>query len=260
MTNVAKKIVNTLAAIGLGLAITNVNPVKAAQLTISGQSNIFGAGKTSAPAPGGGFGGQLPPVFNFAAGPGQVLTFSNISGIVNYSGASPATSTNGNGDGGYLSGTNILSYGGISGIRSDNAFAFLVGVFLNDSEPTGTGPLALDFTNNTSFAELAPELNQTFFIGDGLTGSGLGNIQRFLVPDQATRLFLGFADGNAVQGFPPIPVLPGGYSNNTGSLVANFDIQPATESVPEPGTILGALACVAWGITNKRKQRKNAGV
>jgi hypothetical protein len=61
MTNVAKKIVNTLAAIGLGLAVTNVNPVKAAQLTISGNSNIFGAGKTSAPAPGGGTGGQLPP-------------------------------------------------------------------------------------------------------------------------------------------------------------------------------------------------------
>src|SRR4028119_39813 len=150
MTNVAKKIVNTLAAIGLGLAVTNANPVKAAQLNVSGDSNIFGAGKTSAPAPGGGFGGQLPPMFDFAAGPGKVLTFSNISGSVNYSGSSTATSTNGNGDGGYLSGTNILSYGGISGIRTDNAFAFLVGVFLNDSEPTGSGPLALDFTNNTS--------------------------------------------------------------------------------------------------------------
>src|SRR4028118_1062628 len=104
MTNVAKKIVNTLAAIGLGLAITNVNPVKAAQLTISGQSNIFGAGKTSAPAPGGGFGGQLPPMFDFAAGPGKVLTFSNISGIVNFSLLNPVTSTNGIGDGrAYLS-------------------------------------------------------------------------------------------------------------------------------------------------------------
>ena len=253
MTNVAKKIVNTLAAIGLGLAITNVNPVKAAQLTISADSNIFGAGKTSAPAPGGDTGGQLPPMFNFAAAAGKVLTFSNISGSVNFSGFSN-TSTNGNGDGNYMYGTNIFSYGGISGIRNDNAFAFLVGVFLNDSAPTGTGPLALDFTNNTSFADLAPQLNQTFFIGDGLTGSGLGNIQRFFVPDQATRLFLGFADGRGFQG------LPGYYSDNTGSLVANFDIQPATEPVPEPGTILGALACVAWGITNKRKQIKNTGV
>ena len=254
MTNLAKKIVNTLAAIGLGLAVTNVNPVKAAQLNISGDSNIFGAGKISAPAPGGGTGGQLPPMFNFAAAAGQVLTFSNISGIVNFS-ASPATSTNGIGDGrAFLSGTNISSYGGISGIRNDNAIAFLVGVFLNDSEPTGSGPSALDFTNNTSFAELAPELNQTFFIGDGLTGSGLGNIQRFLVPEQATRLFLGFADGFAVQGAPAY------YDDNTGSLVANFELQPAAEPIPEPCTILGTLAFAAWGVTNKRKQRKNASV
>jgi hypothetical protein len=254
MTNVAKKIVNTLAAIGLGLAVTNVNPVKAAQLNISADSNILGAGKISAPAPGGGTGGQLPPLYNFAAATGQVLTFSNISGSVNYS-AFPETSTNGIGDGrAYLSGTNISSYGGISGIRNDNAIGFLVGVFLNDSEPTGSGPSALDFTNNTSFAELSPQLNQTFFIGDGLTGSGLGNIQRFLVPEQATRLFLGFADGYAVQG------APGYYSDNTGSVVANFEIQSAAEPVPEPCTILGTLAFAAWGVTNKRKQRKNAGV
>ena len=254
MTNVAKKIVNTLAAIGLGLAVTNVNPVKAAQLTISADSNIFGAGKISAPAPGGALGGQLPPLYNFAAAAGQVLTFSNISGTVNYS-ALPITSTNGVPDGrAYLAGTNISSVGGISGIQNDNAIGFLVGVFLNDSEPTGSGPSPLNFTNNTSFAELSPQLNQTFFIGDGLTGSGVGNIQRFLVPEQATRLFLGFADGGNVQG------LPGFYNDNTGSVVANFDIQSATEPVPEPGTMLGALACVAWGVTNKRKQRNNTGV
>src|SRR4028118_577356 len=197
MTNVAKKIVNTLAAIGLGLAVTNVNPVKAAQLTISADSNIFGAGKTSAPAPGGGTGGQLPPRYNFAAAAGQVLTFSNISGNVSYA-PFPEVS-NVSGDGRAPFGTNISSYGGISGIRNDNAIAFLVGVFLNDSEPTGSGPSPLDFTNNTSFAELSPQLNQTFFIGDGLTGSGVGNIQRFLVPEQATRLFLGFADGAGYQ-------------------------------------------------------------
>jgi hypothetical protein len=252
MTNAAKKIVNTLAAIGLGLAVTNVNPVKAVQLTISGNSNIFGAGKTSAPAPGGGTGGQLPVLFNFAAAAGQVLTFSNISGNVSYA-PFPEVS-NVSGDGRAPFGTNISSYGGISGIRNDNAIAFLVGVFLNDSEPTGSGPSPLDFTNNTSFAELSPQLNQTFFIGDGLTGSGVGNIQRFLVPDQATRLFLGFADGNGIQG------LPAYYNDNTGSLVANFELQSAAEPVPEPCTILGTLAFAAWGVTNKRKQRKNASV
>ena len=182
-----------------------------------------------------------------------MLTFSNISGSVNF-GASPDT-FNLSGDGRpYLAGTNILSYGGISGIRNDNALGFLVGVFLNASEPTDPAPSAFNFTNRTSFEEFSPLLNQTFFIGDGLTGSGSGSIQRFLVPEQATRLFLGFADGGAGQG------LPGTYDDNSGAVVANFELQPAAESVPEPGTILGALACVAWGVTNKRKQRKNTGV
>jgi hypothetical protein len=230
MTNVAKKIVNTLAAIGLGLAVTNVNPVKAAQLTISGQILTYLAQvRHLHQLPAVVLGDNFHPCTILLLAAGQVLTFSNISGIVNYLGLSPATSTNGIGDGrAYLSGTNISSYGGISGIRNDNAIAFLVGVFLNDSEPTGSGPSALDFTNNTSFAELSPQLNQTFFIGDGLTGSGVGNIQRFLVPEQATRLFLGFADGNAVQG------LPAYYNDNTGSLVANFDIQPALNRFPNP--------------------------
>jgi hypothetical protein len=246
MTNVAKKIVNTLAAIGLGLALTNVNPVKAAQLTISGDSNIFGAGKTSAPAPGGGGGGELPPVFNFAAAAGQVLTFSNISGTINYSPLPEASNVSADGRGPF--GTNILSYGGISGIRNDNAFGFLVGVFLNNSEPTGSEPSALNFTNNTSFAELSPQLNQTFFIGDGLTGSGVGNIQRFLVPDQATRLFLGFADGFGFQG------LPAAYDDNSGSLVTNFELQ--SEQVPEPLTMLGAAAALGYGAILKRKYSK----
>jgi hypothetical protein len=82
----------------------------------------------------------------------------------------------------------------------------------------------------------------------------VGNIQRFLVPEQSTRLFLGFVDGLGAQG------LPAHYGDNTGSLVANFELQSAAEPVPEPCTILGTLAFAAWGVTNKRKQRKNAGV
>ncbi|HEY3242752.1 MAG TPA: hypothetical protein VGM03_05305 [Phycisphaerae bacterium] len=40
-----------------------------------------------------------------------------------------------------------------------------------------------------------PGLRQPFFIGDGLTGTGSGAVQQFLVPDGATRLFLGTIDG-----------------------------------------------------------------
>ena len=53
-------------------------------------------------------------------------------------------------------------------------------------------------------------VGQTFFIGDGMTPSGLQ--QRFIVPPNATRLYLGFADAFSFQG------PPGAYGDNTGGL------------------------------------------
>jgi hypothetical protein len=78
----------------------------------------------------------------------------------------------------------------------------LVGVFLGDSEPSGTPPAGLRFyqTQNaqgvtrTDFTSLSPAIGQVFFIGDGLTGTGTGAVQAFQVPPGATRLFLGQAD------------------------------------------------------------------
>jgi len=69
------------------------------------------------------------------------------------------------------------------------------------------GPRAdrLDFTDGEDFSELAPEIGQTFFIGDGV-----GRIYR--VTADATRLFLGFADAFNYVG------APGWYANNGGSL------------------------------------------
>ena len=72
----------------------------------------------------------------------------------------------------------------------------LIGVFLDGSTPSGQPPAALDATgSNGSFAALSPLLRQIFFIGDGLTGTGSGAVQRFTVPAGATRLFLGSSDG-----------------------------------------------------------------
>jgi hypothetical protein len=74
----------------------------------------------------------------------------------------------------------------------------LVGVFLDGSVPSGSPPPTLQATGaDTSFASLSPLLRQQFFIGDGLTGTGSGSVQRFVVPAGATRLFLGSSDGFA---------------------------------------------------------------
>jgi hypothetical protein len=57
----------------------------------------------------------------------------------------------------------------------------------------------------------SPEIGQTFLIGDGRAGP-------FAVPDAATRLFVGFADGYLYQG------KPGWYDNNVGALSVSIAV------------------------------------
>ncbi|MCE2694196.1 MAG: hypothetical protein LW645_08015 [Verrucomicrobiaceae bacterium] len=90
--------------------------------------------------------------------------------------------------------TNMSSFGGISGIQHGSRTMFLTGVYTDGTELASGGPPILDFTSD-GFASVAPLLNQAFFIGDGLTGTGSGSVQHFAIPTGAARLFLGFADG-----------------------------------------------------------------
>jgi hypothetical protein len=72
----------------------------------------------------------------------------------------------------------------------------LVGVFLGPDQPDQTpAPDALDFSTAASrdYAVLGPALKQVFFIGDGLTSTG--DPHQVIVPDGATRLYLGTMDG-----------------------------------------------------------------
>ena len=48
-----------------------------------------------------------------------------------------------------------------------------------------------------------------FFIGDGRTGTGSGQRQKFIVPKGATRLFLAVSDGS-------------GWYNNSGEIDATI--------------------------------------
>ena len=112
---------------------------------------------------------------------------------------------------GLLGGCNIREWDGASGIKH-NYRMFLAGMFLDDSYPSDSAaPVALDFTGAADFAELRPGLKQLFFIGDGLTGEGSGEVQRFVPPAGATRLYIGFADAASFSGNP------GWYNDNTGS-------------------------------------------
>ena len=172
-----------------------------ASKTVLAQANIFGAGRTTAPEPGGGGGGVLHP-WLLPRGSARVVTFPRITGKV----TPIAGEVRYNGPAGDHRGpTNIESFKGISGIMDFTNGMFLVGVFLGDSPPKRPAPQRLDFTETEQFDVLAPPIGQTFFIGDGKGRS-------YRVPRGATRLFVGFADGFFYQG------APGWYGNNAGQL------------------------------------------
>ena len=231
------------------------NFAQAVTLNVNAQSNIYGAGLSIPPSQVGGA-GILPPVYNFSAAANQVLTFSQITGIINYG----VPLSNGP-DGADIRDVTKGAYfhpslNGISGIIGEGIGRYLVGVFLDNSTPTSPAPNPLNFSGNYNFKELSPLLKQTFFIGDGLTGTGFGDIQKFNVPEKATRLFLGFFDGPGVSSTGEIPV--GFYNDNTGSFIAEFqisDMPKSTTPVPEPSTILGIVTLGLGALFSKKHKQ-----
>ncbi len=170
-------------------------------VTVPGTSDIFLAGQPSGTCfPFGNFDcapDQSPTNVGLPLVPGSALQFTVTGGACNDAGI-PATCSS-TPDGGTSFQPDPLTTGpllGLSGITT--VFDAMVGVFLGDGPPNPSGtPGNLSFIppGGTSFQTLAPSLQQVFFIGDGLTGTGTGQRQNFIVPTGATRLFLGSMDG-----------------------------------------------------------------
>lgn len=234
-----------LLAIAL-LALLRVS----AQTTVSvtGLNNIYGSGFGTAPAPGGGTGGDLPIQYDLPAGV-TALTFTNVAGgltfDVNSWPANPA-------DGGttYNATTNVASYNSLSGIIFSGRTAFLVGVFLDATTPTGPAPATLSYDlTSAGLPSFSPLLRQVFFIGDGLDASLATQV--FDVPAGAVRLFLGVADA---YDFTSIIGLPGWYGGNGGTLTVTIN------AIPEPATLsllfgLSVFAAAGWRIHSNLKIR-----
>ncbi len=225
-----------------GLVMFELN-VFSDTLTVPATSDIYGAGQSTLPATI--YPGTFPPSASFAADPDQILTFSSVTGLVGCN----FFITNGP-DGTCFPNVNttVTSYGGLSGIDVYQANMFLVGVFLDNSAPSGPGPSVLDYNYgtpgslNTTDADFSPELDQVFFIGDGLTGTGTGQEQIFQVPADATRLYLGFADS-----FDSVPSY---YADNVGSLTATF----AFTTIPEPSYVFLVTGALFAGILMRRRK------
>lgn len=194
-------------------------------VTLSGTMNIYGAGHAVAPGPGGAGGGMLPFEVAIPAGTGRTVQL-NLTGVVDYGGCCASNGPDG------IAKTNAVvhpQYGGLAGCDVPSRGRFVVGVFLDDTEPADPPPDSL-YIADVTFSSLSPSLRQMFFVGDGLTGEGSGSAQAFHVPDTATRLFLGYTDRCSVS-----PNLPGWYSDNSGTVSGTASFWASTGIGDDPG-------------------------
>ncbi len=117
----------------------------------------------------------------------------------------------------------------------------LMGVFLSDQRPDLTpAPPTLDFqpagnvARGINYLSLAPRLKQPFFIGDGVTNTGMR--QQIIAPTEASRLFLGSMDST-------------GWYNNWG------EFQVAVSVVPEPTSLALAIVALTGCLFRSRRRR-----
>lgn len=127
-------------------------------------------------------------VSNLRLVPGTALHFRQTTGTTSYTDASDY------GPDGQLDW--VVRQRAANGINATTApLMALVGIFLDDRRPDTWGMAPeMDFTTPASrnFSELRPALKQVFYIGDGLNSNG--ELQRFIVPQGATRFYLGIMD------------------------------------------------------------------
>lgn len=183
-------------------------------ILVPGQANIYAATLDALPEMSGGA-GVLPPSINFIARPGQVMTVSNTSGETNCCSGSPSDPPDGVNS---ASATNLNSFQDISGIVHPSRTMFLTAVFTNGRNSAELPPASLDYNDidSETTVEFFPELNQVFYVGDGLTTDG--TVQSFFVPESATAVSFGVADGFSFSGEP------GFYDDNTGEWQVSFRI------------------------------------
>ncbi len=209
---------------------TLVNWLPAATIVVPGTSNPWLSGMPNGSA--ADFGdlapAQSPILFaGISLVAGTTLQFTVAGSVFNGAGG-----TTDGPDGGAVFSHSVGAENGIADTTAP--INSLIGVFLSANQPSLTlAPSA--FVNFPTAPTISPGLKQPFFIGDGLTGTGTGTRQQFIVPAGATRLFLGTMDGFT-------------WSNNSGAFTVT--------TVPEPGTLTLAafgLSVLLWRRTRRRQ-------
>ena len=234
-----------LALTGAFLAGTSQLQSQAGATALDTRSSLYLAGGNAySPAAAGGQPGISP--FLIALNPGLSREL-RVSATGTAAFCPGNTCIAANPDGPAIGNTALGSSGVISGITSLSS-GFLAGVFLGPSLPA-VAPSATNFAS-LDFASFAPSVGQVFFIGNGFTAAMLQQI--FFVPDGATRLYLGIADGGNFVGDP------GFYDDNVGNYNVNYAITAGSTVVPEPSTyalMFAGLAAIGLAARRRRSTR-----
>jgi hypothetical protein len=209
----ASKTLRPLAVASLAamLVVTCGARAWALNVIVDARCNIYGAGHSppdDAPSVGSNGGGIAPVEISLTdlGNPPEVII--RAEGAISMCSSCGSNGPDGDGRTG-----NNPSYNGISGATNVPGRS-LRAVFTSDSEPANPAPLVLDFALiGTNYNTLAPELNQMFFIGNGLAEPGAAQVIQ--VPANATELYLGFVDGNGYSDTPDW------YADNSGSLAVS---------------------------------------
>ena len=218
-----------------GVALLSSAAARAATV-VDATASVYSSGSGSTPA-------VAFDVTSFAA------IRVSASGLVTLS---PPFDNDPDGVGSLLLPHNVSGVGGLSGISLAYAGG-LVGAFVTASGPMPGDPVPATLAYGASdlgFASFATQLNQVFFVGDGLTGDGVGSPQTFFVPVGATRLLLGFADAPGYQGAPDA------YYDNAGSLTVSI------AAVPEPASwtmMVGGIGFIGGALRRRRASRPHEG-
>lgn len=208
------------------VAILSAGHGVAQTVSVDARASVFDAGRAVS------FVGSSQPVFTSL--PEGCIRFVEIPAVSGEVRAFPASLPGGaDGNANYPTvNTDINPAQGVSGAHHPRVMA-LLGVFTSDVEPQNPSPQTIDFLAfGTGFSQITPELNQVFWIGDGRTDAD--SLQRFAIPEGATRLYLGFADAPNFRGDPA----PGSYADNSGSLsvtVAPVVVQSLPTIGVQPG-------------------------
>jgi hypothetical protein len=234
-------------------------PAYASSVVVEATTDIWLAGQASGATVTGFFGTDTAPAnspIGIAVSGGDTLTFINVLDAANGVSVDGSCFDTTPDAGACYADEYGDSPGSANGISLAHLPAgALVGVFVAAGGPSGSAPTALDFTSGgigTGFATLSPELDQLFFIGDGLTGTGTGSVQDFIAPTGAGTLYLAVSDSVGAAG------------NNLGSISANVNDVPEVSAAPEPGTLslvgLGMVGMALAANFAQRRARTDAGL